>query len=219
MGDIAEAKIRVMIADDHAIVRAGASRLIKSEPDMEVVGEADDGNKVLAMARELKPDVLVLDISMPGISGIELVPELRRAVPTMQITLFSMHRREVLLQQALEQGARGYVLKASAVEDLLSAIRAVHNGQYFLSPEIETDMIGVYLGKSHGKSTDGLSERERQVLIMVASGMTTKQIAEKIFLSPRTVEKHRASFMQKLRLRNIHELVQYAIQEGIVPLS
>lgn len=211
-------KIRVMIADDHAIVRTGASRLIKGEPDMEVVGEVDDGDKVLPMAMELKPDVLVLDISMPGISGIELVPELRRAVPTMQITLFSMHRRVVLLRQALEQGARGYVLKASAVEDLLSAIRAVHSGQYFLSSEIETDMIGVYLGKSRDKSMPSLTDRERQVLLMVVSGLTTKQIAGKLFLSPRTVEKHRAAFMQKLHLRNIHELMQYAISEGIVPL-
>ena len=214
----AAGKIRVMIADDHAIVRTGASRLIKGEPDMEVVGEVDDGDKVLPMAVELKPDVLVLDISMPGISGIELVPELRRAVPSMQITLFSMHRRVVLLRQALEQGARGYVLKASAVEDLLSAIRAVHSGQYFLSSEIETDMIGVYLGKSRDKSMPSLTDRERQVLLMVVSGLTTKQIAGKLFLSPRTVEKHRAAFMQKLRLRNIHELMQYAISEGIVPL-
>lgn len=211
-------KIRVMIADDHAIVRTGASRLIKGEPDMEVVGEVDDGDKVLPMALELKPDVLVLDISMPGISGIELVPELRRAVPSMQITLFSMHRRVVLLRQALEQGARGYVLKASAVEDLLSAIRAVHSGQYFLSSEIETDMIGIYLGKSRDKSMPSLTDRERQVLLMVVSGQTTKQIAGKLFLSPRTVEKHRAAFMQKLHLRNIHELMQYAISEGIVPL-
>lgn len=218
MPDTASGKIRVMIADDHAIVRTGASRLIKGEPDMEVVGEMDDGNKVLAMAQELRPDVLVLDISMPGISGIELVPELRRAIPSMQITLFSMHRRVALLRQALEQGARGYVLKASAVEDLLSAIRAVHNGQYFLSAEIETDMIGVYLEKSRDKSLPGLSERECQVLRMVVSGLTTKQIAEKLFLSPRTVEKHRAAFMQKLHLRNIHELMQYAIQEGIMPL-
>ncbi len=212
------AKIRVMIADDHAIVRTGASRLIQGEPDMEVVGEVDSGDKVLEMARTIKPDVLVLDISLPGISGIELVGELRRMVPSMQITLFSMHRREVLLQQALEQGARGYVLKASDVEDLLSAIRAVHNGQYFLSAEVETDMIDVFLGKNREKSMSGLSERERQVLALVAAGMTTKQIAEKLFLSPRTVEKHRAAFMQKLNLKNIHALMQYAIQEGIVPL-
>lgn len=211
--------IRVMIADDHAIVRTGASRLIKGEPDMEVVGEVDDGSRVLSMARDLLPDVLVLDISMPGISGIELVPILRKEVPGMEITLFSMHRREVLLQQALEQGVKGYVLKASAVEDLLSAIRAVYRGQYFLSAEIENDMIGIYLGRSRNKNTAALSDRERQVLLMVASGLTTRQIAEKLFLSPRTVEKHRAAFMQKLHLKNMCDVVQYAIQEGLLPIS
>lgn len=216
MKDDPTGKIRVLIADDHAIVRIGAARLIQGESDMEVVGEVENGDDVLPMAKRLQPDVLVLDISMPGTSGIELVPLLRAAVPEMEITLFSMHRREVLLQQALEQGARGYVLKASAVEDLLSAIRAVHNGQYFLSSEVENDMIGVYLGKN--KSLTELSGRERQVLAMVAQGMTTRQIAEKLFLSPRTVEKHRAAFMQKLHLKNIPELMQYAIQEGIVPL-
>ena len=210
-------KIRVMIADDHAIVRAGASLLVNSEPDMEVVGETEDGSKVLEMAQALKPDVLVLDISMPGISGLDLVPILRQAVPSMQITLFSMHRREMLLQQALEQGALGYVLKGSAVENLISAIRAVHRGHYFLSPEIEHDMIGVYLGKTPTKNSAGLSERECQVMVMVASGMTTRQIAEKLYLSPRTVEKHRAQSMQKLGLKNVQELVTYAIREGMIP--
>lgn len=212
-------RIRVMVADDHAIVRAGATRLIKGEADMDVVGEADDGSRVADLARELRPDVLVLDISMPGISGMELLPDLRRIVPETQIVIFSMHRREVLLQQALEHGARGYVLKASAVEDLLSAIRAVHQGRYFLSPELETDMIGVYLGRTRPREGGALSERERQVLTLVASGLTTRQIAEKLFLSPRTVEKHRASLMQKLHFRNLHDLMQYAIQEGIVPLA
>lgn len=210
-------KIRVMIADDHTIVRTGASLLINSEADMEVVGETEDGAKVLDMARSLRPDVLVLDISMPGISGIELVPVLRKAVPSMQITLFSMHRREMLLQQALEQGALGYVLKGSAVENLISAIRAVHRGHYFLSPEIEYDIISVYLGKTSTKNTAGLSERECQVMVMVASGMTTRQIAEKLYLSPRTVEKHRAQAMQKLGLKNVQELVTYAIREGLIP--
>lgn len=213
-----EKKIRVMIADDHAIVRSGASLLIKGEADMEVVGEVEDGNRVLPMAIEKQPDVLVLDISMPGISGIELVPVLRKSVPGMQITLFSMHRREALLQQALENGARGYVLKASAVEDLLSAIRAVHKGKYFLSAEVETDMIGAFLGKNQDKGITALSMREKEVLQMVAAGMTTRQIAEKLYLSPRTVEKYRASFMQKLHLKNIHEVVQYAMQKGIVPM-
>ena len=212
-------KIRVMIADDHAIERAGATRIINAESDMVVVGETADGLCVLDMARELKPDVLVLDISLPGISGMELVPELRAAVPSLQITLFSMHQREILLQQALEMGALGYVLKASAVEDLLAAIRAVHEGRYFLSPQLESAMIGSYLGKGPRRGAAGLSGRERQILYMVASGMTTRMIAEKLFLSPRTVEKHRASLMQKLGLKSVNELIHYAIREGIVPVS
>lgn len=212
-------KIRVMIADDHAIVRAGATRIINAESDMVVVGETADGLRVLDMARELAPDVLVLDISLPGISGLELVPELRTAVPSMRIVLFSMHRREILLQQALEMGALGYVLKASAVEELLAAIRAVHEGRYFLSPQLESDIIGSYLGKGPRQGAAGLSGRERQILYMVASGMTTRVIAEKLFLSPRTVEKHRASLMQKLGLKSVNELIRYAIREGIIPVS
>lgn len=212
-------KIRILIADDHAIVREGARRILSNEPDMEVVGEAEDGNEVLTLALELKPDVMVLDISMPGISGLDLVPKLREAVPSMQITLLSMHKKEIFVQQALDSGALGYVLKTSAVGDLLAAVRAVHNGEYFLSSKVQADLIGSYLRKPHDKKTVQLSERETQVLRMVAQGMTTKQVAYELYLSARTVEKYRASVMQKLNLKNLNELIHYAIQEGLVVLE
>ena len=212
-------RIRILIADDHAIVREGVRRILSAEPDMEVVGEAGDGLAVLPLALELRPDVVVLDISMPGISGLELVPEIRRALPETQVAVLSMHQKELFVQQALDAGALGYVLKTSAGGDLLCAIRAVHQGQYFLSSKVQAEVIGSYLRKPSAAKPVPLSERETQVLHMVARGMTTKEVAARLYLSARTVEKYRASVMQKLNLRNLNELIHYAIQEGLVELN
>jgi DNA-binding NarL/FixJ family response regulator len=211
-------KIRVLIADDHSIVREGVQRIVNAEPDMEVVGGVEDGDGVIAAVKALKPDILVLDISMPGVSGIELLLPLRREAPQMQIIVLSMHKKDILVQQALDQGALGYVLKASPPSDLLAAIRTVRRGRYFLSSQVQANVISGYLGHHQPtKKTSSLSERERQVLKGVVSGHTTKQIANDLFLSPRTVEKHRASLMQKLGTKNLPELVYYAIQEDMVP--
>ncbi len=213
MGD----KIRVLIADDHSIVREGVQRIVNSEEDMEVVGGVEDGSHVLDAVRTLRPDVLVLDISMPDISGIELLPILRREVQDVHIIVLSMHKKDVLVQQALDQGALGFVLKASPPSDLLAAIRTVNRGHFFLSSQIQANVINGYLGRRHStKNATTLSERERHVLKGVVAGHTTKQIALELFLSPRTVEKHRASLMQKLGTKNLPELVFYAIQEKLI---
>lgn len=209
--------IRILIADDHAIVREGALRLLNSQPDMEVVGEAREGTEVMPLARSLHPDVAVLDISMPGLSGLELVPLLRSELPTVQIVLLSVHKKEAFVQQALELGARAYVLKTSPTDDLLAAVRAVHNGEYFLSSKVQAEIIGSYLRQPHRQEDrNALSEREQQVLRMVAQGMTTKQVASVLYLSARTVDKYRASVMQKLNLKSLNELLRYAIQHGLV---
>lgn len=214
-------KIRVLIADDHAIVREGALRLLNSQPDIEVLGEAQEGTEVLPLARELNPDVLVLDISMPGISGLELLPLLRRELPELRIAVLSVHKKEGFVQQALDSGALGYVLKTSPTSDLLAAVRTVYNGEYYLSAKVQEEVIGSFLRPpSPGKSgLDKLSERERQVLELVAGGLTTKEVAKRLFLSARTVDKYRASLMQKLELKKLHDLIHFAIAQGIVSVA
>jgi len=210
-------KIRVLIADDHAIVREGAALIINSQIDMEVVGEAQCGNDVVYLARELQPDVIILDISMPDITGIELVPYLRKEVPKAQITLLSMHNKEIFVQQALESGALGYVLKTSPTSDLLSAVRTVYEGKYYLSSKVQARVIGSYLRCPSDEKVERsvrLTEREMQVLLLVVKGQSTKEVASTLYLSSRTVDKYRASFMQKLGLKTHNELVRYAITEG-----
>lgn len=212
--------IKVMIADDHAIVREGANRLINAQPDMEVVGEAQDGTEVLKMARALKPNVLVLDISMPGFSGLELVPLLREALPETQIVVLSVHKKQPFVQQALASGALAYVLKISPTSDLLTAIRAVHRGEYYMSAKVRAEVVRSYLRQpgsdESAKGYHQLSDREKQVFNMVARGRTNKEIADFLCLSPRTVEKYRASSMQKLNLKDIVAVIHYAIESGIV---
>ena len=211
------ATIRILIADDHAIVREGALRLLNSQPDMEVVGEAQAGTEVMELARRVKPHVAVLDISMPGLSGLELVPMLRAELPEVQIVLLSVHQKEAFVMQALDLGAQAYVLKTSPTDDLLAAVRAVHRGEYFLSSKVQAELIGSYLRQPNKKAAhNALSEREQQVLRMVAQGMTTKQVASALYLSARTVDKYRASVMQKLNLKGLNDLLRYAIQQGLV---
>ncbi|MFH1057394.1 MAG: response regulator transcription factor [Pseudomonadota bacterium] len=213
-------KIRVLIADDHAIVREGALRLLNAQPDMEVVGEASDGREVLAKAMEIKPDVLVLDISMPGLTGLDLVPMLRQSLPETQIAVLSVHNKQAFVQQILHSGALAYVLKTSPTSDLLAAIRAVHQGEYYLSGKVRAEVIGSYLRQPLDDAAAAgyarLSEREQQVFRLVAKGHTNREIADILFLSPRTVEKYRAQAMAKLDLKDLVEVIHYAIQHGLV---
>ncbi len=213
-------KIRVFIADDHAIVREGALRLLNAQPDMEVVGEASDGREVLPKAQQLKPDVVVLDISMPGLSGLDLVPLLRQALPQTQIAVLSVHNKEAFVQQILHAGALAYVLKTSPTADLLEAIRAVHLGEYYLSAKVRAEVIGSYLRQPPGDQAAScyanLTEREQQVFRLVAQGRTNREIADILFLSPRTVEKYRAQAMAKLGLKDLVEVIHYAIEHSIV---
>lgn len=215
-------KIRVLVADDHAIVREGALRLLNSQPDIEVVGEAQEGNEVLPLAEQLQPDVLVLDISMPGPTGLELLPLLRRQLPDLRIAVLSVHKKEGFVQQALDSGALAYVLKTSPTSDLLAAVRTVYRGEYYLSAKVQADVIGSYLRPQSDDAKGGLaklSEREMQVLRMVARGMTTKEVAAELFLSARTVDKYRASLMHKLGLKKLHDLIHFAIAQGLVALQ
>jgi len=213
-------KIKVMIADDHAIVREGALRLLNAQTDMEVVGEAQNGHEVMEKARDLRPDVLVLDISLPGLTGLDLVPLLRSALPRTQIAVLSVHNNPAFVQQILGSGALAYVLKTSPTTELLEAIRSVYQGEYYLSAKVRAYVIGSYLRQPTASGEEScysrLTEREKQVFRLVAQGKTNRDIGEILFLSPRTIEKYRAGAMQKLNLRDLTEVIHYAIKHGIV---
>lgn len=212
--------MRILVADDHAIVREGLRQLLNSQRDMEVVGEAEDGLEALEKAKSLRPDVTVLDIAMPRLSGLEAVRLIKEAVPNIQIVVLSMHKKEAYVHQVLHAGALGYVLKASPSSDVLEAIRAVDRGEYFLSSKIRAEVIGTYLKSRREKPAvrgyDLLSEREQQVFRLIVEGNSTNQIADVLCVSPKTVEKHRANVMKKLAIHDVVAMVKYAIKIGII---
>jgi two-component system response regulator NreC len=213
-------KIRVLIADDHAIVREGLRQLLNGQMDMEVAGEAEDGRQALEKVKSLHPDVILLDIAMPHLSGLEVISLIREAAPETQVVVLSMHSKETYVQQVLSSGALGYVLKASPSTDILEAIRMAHRDEYFLSSRLKAEVIGKYLKTKRStpalRGYDLLTEREQQVFRLVAQGHSTSQIADILCVSPKTVEKHRTSLMNKLGVHDRLELLKYAIKIGIV---
>jgi len=213
-------KIRVFIADDHSVMREGLRQILNKEPDIEVVGEAEDGLQTLELVRSLKPRVAILDIAMPGLSGLEAVSLIKKAAPDCEVVMLTMHSKESMVHRALDSGALAYVLKASPANDVIEAVRAVNRGEYFLSPKIRAEVVSAYLhsrnDKPPVKGYDLLSEREQQVFRLVAEGNSTKQIAELLLISPRTVEKHRANIMAAMGLKDRVELVKQAIKIGII---
>jgi two-component system response regulator NreC len=213
-------KIRVLIADDHAIVREGLRQLLNGQTDMEVAGEAEDGRQALEKVKSLHPDVILLDIAMPHLSGLEVISLIREAAPETQVVVLSMHSKETYVQQVLSSGALGYVLKASPSTDILEAIRMAHRDEYFLSSRLKAEVIGKYLKTKRStpalRGYDLLTEREQQVFRLVAQGHSTSRIADILCVSPKTVEKHRTSLMNKLVVHDRLELLKYAIKIGIV---
>lgn len=213
-------KIRVFIADDHAVMREGLRQILTNEPDLEVVGEAADGRQVLEMVRQAKPRVVILDIAMPGVNGLEAVGLIKKSHPETEVVMLSMHSKESMIHRALDAGALGYVLKASPVSDVISAVRAAHKGEYFLSSQIKAELVSAYLQsrqeKPPIKGYDLLTEREQQIFRLVAEGGSTKQIAEMLNLSPRTVEKHRTNIMRRMGLKDRLDFVKQAIKIGII---
>ena len=212
--------IKVLIADDHTIVRDGIRQLLKKEPDIQVVGEASDGVKAIEKIKDLRPDVVLLDIAMPNLNGLEVIGLLRESAPETGIVILSMHSNESYVHQALTSGALGYVLKASPSTDIVNAIRAAHGKEYFLSSKIKANVIDSYLKTKKNEPTvrgyDLLSEREQQVFRLVVQGSSTKEIADILCVSPKTIEKHRTSISAKLGIHGRLEMLKYAIKIGIV---
>jgi DNA-binding NarL/FixJ family response regulator len=206
--------MRILIADDHGIVRSGVKLLLDRQPDMEVVGEADDGVDALEQAVRLKPDVAVLDVSMPRMTGLQATHEIKRQSPSTQVLILSMHDDERYLFEALRAGASGYVLKRAADKDLVDAIRAASRGEPFLTSAAQQTLIRDFLERDEQPTE--LTPREQEVVKLIAEAHTNKEIAEILHLSEKTVESHRGRVLQKLGMRDRVELVRYAIRRGLV---
>ncbi len=211
--------ITIVVADDHQVMRQGLCALLKMQPDFQVVGEADDGEAAIKLVERFHPDVLVLDMVMPGINGIEATRRVRLLSPSCAIVILSMYGAEGYVREAIQAGAKGYVLKKDSADELASAIREVLAGRHYISPSLTQKAIDSYIGISsrQAKPYQMLTPRERQVLHMMAAGCASAEIAAKLSISPRTVEFHRANIMQKLGLHTQQELARYCIEEGIIP--
>ncbi len=213
-------KIRVLLADDHTILRAGLKMMLNAQPDIEVIGEASDGRHAIQEAQRLLPDVIIMDITMPDCNGIEATRQVKRLQPDTRVLVLTMHENEEYLFQMLRAGASGYMLKEAADTELISAIRVVSSGRFYLSPSAQSMMVSDYLQRVRtGEERDSysaLTEREREILKLVAEGHTNNQIAERLFISPKTVDTHRTHIMDKLNLHSRAELVKYAIRRGLL---
>ncbi len=214
-------KIRVLLADDHAVVRSGLRLIVDAQPDMTVTGEAEDGLEAIEKARELEPDVIVMDISMPNLGGLEAIRRIKRDGYATHILVLTMHDSEQFFFQSIQAGASGYVTKAAPEWELVTAIRSVHQGDCYLNPSVTKFLVNDYLErvKQGDKRTpvDLLTDREREVIHLVAAGHTNREIAEMLSISEHTVHNHRANLMEKLGVHNRLELLKYAMREGIIP--
>ncbi|HLA23809.1 MAG TPA: response regulator transcription factor [bacterium] len=213
-------KTKILIVDDHAIVREGVRMILAKENDLEVVGEAGDGQQALELTERVRPDVVIMDISMPGMGGIEATQTVRARHPEVQVLALTMHEDETYVFQLLRAGAAGYVLKRAAAQDLVQAVRAAAKGEAFLYPSIARKVVEDYLRRvetgEERERYDGLTTREKEILTLIAQGLSNQQIAEKLFISIKTVQTHRAHILEKLGLHDRTELVRYAIRKGLI---
>ncbi len=219
----AMANIRILLADDHAILRAGVRMLLESQPDMEVVGEAADGRETIDKARKLRPDLVVMDIVMPDIGGLEATQRIRSECPDVRILALTMHEDERYFFQALQAGASGYMAKGAPPADFISAVRSVAQGHAYVYPSLTRKLIEECLHRDKAATSseahDLLTDREREVLRLIAEGQTGKQIATLLGISAHTVERHRQNLMGKLDLHNRSALIKYAIRKGLIELE
>ena len=208
--------IRVLVVDDHAVVRSGLRRVLDAEADIETVGEAENAERAVFEAMEHRPDVVLMDVTMPGQSGIEALPALLQSVPDTRVLMLSMQDDPGYVRAAFEAGASGYVLKEAADSEVVAAVRAVASGEQYVHPSLGARLVAAEADERRRAEADPLSDREREVLRLLALGHTNQEIASMLYISVRTAETHRAHIMQKLRLSSRAELVRHALEEGLL---
>ncbi len=214
--------IRILLADDHKIVRDGLRTLIEKETGMEVIGEAENGRKALKIAQKIRPNVVIMDVTMPDMNGIEAARKIVTEIPGVRVIALSMHSDRRFVLGMLEAGASGYLIKDCAFDELAKAVRSVATGQTYLSPSIADVLVKGYLDKVNEKisvARSPLTEREREILQLLAEGQSSKEIAAHLGVSVKTVETHRRNMMQKLNMRSVAELTKYAIREGFISVE
>ena len=220
--DLTVHETSIVLADDHQVVRQGVRALLESERGFKVVGDAGDGLEAISLVERLKPDVLVVDLMMPGLNGQEVTRRVSKLCPKTRIVVLSMHSSEPYVMEALRNGAAGYVLKDASCADLIHAVREVMAGRRYLSPPLSERAIDAYQDKAKAATWDRydmLTTRERETLQLVAEGRTNNEIASRLGISPRTAETHRSNLMRKLQLRTHTDLIKYAIEQRIIPLD
>lgn len=211
--------IRIVLVDDHPVVRQGLRALLEAEPDFELAGEAGDGLEAVRLVERLKPEVLIADLMLPSLGGLEVARQISQLSPQTAILILSMHADDAYVLEALKNGARGYVLKDSSAVELVQAVRCVIAGQHYLSAALSERVIDLYTQQAEPATTDvydSLTTREREVLQLAAEGHSNTEIAERLFISARTVENHRAHVMRKLGLNRLSDLIYYAVRKGII---
>lgn len=211
-------QITVIIADDHTIVRSGVRMLLEAESDFNVVGEALNGLEALELAETLNPDVILMDITMPKMDGLEATRQIKTRFPSINVLVLTMHRSDEYLFEMLKAGASGYILKGAKTSELINAVRVVHRGEVFLYPSMTQKLVKGYLQLAEwdADADPSLSPREKEIFSLLAEGYSNKEIAEKLVISPSTVHSHRGNLMEKLGLTNRHELIQYARRNGLI---
>ncbi|HET7175654.1 MAG TPA: response regulator transcription factor [Gammaproteobacteria bacterium] len=207
--------MKILVADDHNLVRAGLTALIARLPDMEIVGEAPDGRQALRMVRDLAPDLVLMDIAMPGLNGLEAAERIHGIHPQTKIIILSMHANEEYVAQALKAGASGYLLKDAATTELEMALKSVSMGQFYLSPAISRQVVDNFL-RGGPTGIDVLTPRQREILQLIAEGKSTRDIADTLHLSVKTVETHRAQLMERLDIHDVAGLIRYALKKGLI---
>ncbi len=214
--------IRILVADDHGIVREGLCSLLRKQPEMEIVGEATDGRKALGLVRELIPDVVVMDITMPNLNGVDATRQIIRELPKVKVIALSMHSSNVFVADMIKAGASGYILKDCLFDELVEAIQIVYDGGIYLSPDVVSVVIGDYvnrLTKTNGSPLENLTNREREVLQLIGEGKNTKQIAKQLHVSAKAIEANRRKIMDKLHTHSVADLVRWAILGGLTTLE
>jgi DNA-binding NarL/FixJ family response regulator len=213
-------RYRVILADDHALVRRGLKLILEENPNLEIAAEVGDGLELLSVLQKINPDLIVLDVSMPNLRGIEAIPEIRRIRPNARVLMLTMHKEEDYLYQAISAGANGYLLKEDAEKELFSAIEHIKNGKMYISPGLADQSMQNWArmrrGEDDAQHVESLTVREREILKLIAEGKSNKEIGDLLFISVRTVERHRANMMSKLNIRKTAELVQYAMRKHYI---